>query len=212
MRNLLATLFLAQGTPMLLAGDEFARSQRGSNNAYCQDSEISWLDWDISQKSAELQDFTRYLIHLRLRYPLLRRNRFFTGVYNEHLDIKDVSWMQPNGQEMAHEHWSDGNNRCMGILLDGRAQPTGIRKAGGENSLLIIVNAHFDVVDFVLPEVPLGQHWTLQLDTHQPELEGGEQRFMFGDSYPVTGRSTLLFELSINKKKQVRPGDNKYKK
>lgn len=115
--------------------------------------------------------------------------------------------MQPNGQEMAHEHWSDGNNRCMGILLNGRAQPAGILKAGGENSLLIIVNAHFDVVDFVLPEVPLGQHWTLQLDTHKPALEGGEQTFMFGDRYPVTGRSTLLFELSINKKRLVRHGD-----
>ncbi|TDV45072.1 glycogen operon protein [Pseudomonas graminis] len=212
MRNLLATLFLAQGTPMLLAGDEFARSQRGNNNAYCQDNETSWLNWDIGQKGAELQDFTRYLIQLRQRYPLLRRNRFFTGVYNEHLDIKDVSWVQPNGQEMTLEQWNDGNNRCMGILLDGRAQPTGIRKAGGENSLLIIVNAHFDVVDFVLPEVPLGQHWTSQLDTHQPELEGGEERFMFGDSYPVTGRSTLLFELSINKKRQVRPGDSRRKK
>jgi glycogen operon protein len=201
MRNLLATLFLAQGTPMLLAGDEFARTQGGSNNAYCQDSEIGWINWEISEKSAELQDFTRYLIDLRKRYPLLRRNRFFTGMYNEQLDIKDVTWLQPNGEEMGSDQWSDGNNRCMGVLLDGRAQPTGIRKAGGDASLLVIVNAHYDVVDFVLPTVPQGQHWLLQLDTNQPDLDAGD-KFEFGSSYQVTGRSTLLFEMAVSKKKR----------
>jgi isoamylase len=201
MRNLLATLFLSQGTPMLLAGDEFARTQGGSNNAYCQDSEIGWINWDISEKSAELQDFTRYLIELRQRNPLLRRNRFFTGAYNERLGVKDVTWIQPSGQEMGVDQWNDSAARCMGILLDGRAQPTGIRRAGGDNSLLIIINSHFDVVDFVLPEVPQGQHWKLQLDTNQADLDPGEV-FQFGASYQVTGRSTLLFELAVSKKKK----------
>ncbi|APQ10220.1 glycogen debranching protein [Pseudomonas oryzihabitans] len=201
MRNLLATLFLSQGTPMLLAGDEFARTQGGNNNAYCQDSEIGWVNWEISEKSAELQEYVRNLIDLRRRYPLLRRSRFFTGVYNEELGVKDVTWLQPSGDEMGVEQWQDGSNKCMGILLDGRAQPTGIRRKGADTSLLILVNAHYDVVDFTLPEVPQGEHWALQLDTNQPDLDAGDV-FNFGDTYQVTGRSVLLFELTQTKRRK----------
>ncbi|KTT10892.1 glycogen debranching protein GlgX [Pseudomonas rhizoryzae] len=201
MRNLLATLFLSQGTPMLLAGDEFARTQGGNNNAYCQDSEIGWVNWEISEKSAELQEYVRTLIDLRRRYPLLRRSRFFTGVYNEELGVKDVTWLQPSGDEMGVEQWQDGSNKCMGILLDGRAQPTGIRRKGADTSLLILVNAHYDVVDFTLPEVPQGEHWALQLDTNQPDLDAGDV-FNFGDTYQVTGRSVLLFELTQTKRRK----------
>ncbi|WP_236712050.1 glycogen debranching protein GlgX [Pseudomonas sp. EpS/L25] len=201
MRNLLTTLFLSQGTPMLLAGDEFARTQGGNNNAYCQDSEIGWVNWDISEKSAQLQEYVRNLIDLRRRYPLLRRSRFFTGVYNEELGVKDVTWLQPSGDEMGVEQWQDGSNKCMGILLDGRAQPTGIRRKGADTSLLILVNAHYDVVDFTLPEVPMGEHWSLQLDTNQPDLDAGDV-FNFGDTYQVTGRSVLLFELTQTKRRK----------
>ncbi|MEH3024133.1 MAG: glycogen debranching protein GlgX [Pseudomonas oryzihabitans] len=201
MRNLLATLFLSQGTPMLLAGDEFARTQGGNNNAYCQDSEIGWVNWDVSEKSAELQEYVRNLIDLRRRYPLLRRSRFFTGAYNEELGVKDVTWLQPGGTEMGDEQWQDGSNKCMGILLDGRAQPTGIRRKGADTSLLILVNAHYDVVDFTLPEVPMGEHWALQLDTNQPDLDAGDV-FNFGDTYQVTGRSVLLFELTQTKRRK----------
>ena len=201
MRNLLATLFLSQGTPMLLAGDEFARTQGGNNNAYCQDSEIGWVNWEISEKSAELQEYVRNLIDLRRRYPLLRRSRFFTGAYNEELGVKDVTWLQPGGTEMGDEQWQDGSNKCMGILLDGRAQPTGIRRKGADTSLLILVNAHYDVVDFTLPEVPQGEHWALQLDTNQPDLDAGDV-FNFGDTYQVTGRSVLLFELTQTKRRK----------
>jgi glycogen operon protein len=203
MRNLLATLFLSQGTPMLLAGDEFARTQGGSNNAYCQDSEIGWVDWNVSEKSSELQEFVRYLIELRNRHPLLRRNRFFTGEYDETLGVKDVSWIQPSGDEMGMEQWQDGSNRCMGILLDGRTQTSGIRREGVDHSLLIIVNAHHDVVSFKLPEVPQGQQWILQLDTNQTDFDPGET-FAFGDEYQVTGRSMLMFELKKPRAKKRR--------
>lgn len=189
---------------MLLAGDEFARTQGGNNNAYCQDSEIGWVNWDIKERSAELQDFTRRLIELRMKYPLLRRSRFFTGVYNEELDIKDVTWLMPSGEEMGMEQWQDGSNRCMGILLDGRAQPTGIRRAGSDTSLLMIVNAHYDMVDFTLPEVPQGEHWVLQVDTNQPDLLETGDTFAFGDVYQVTGRSFLLFELTKQTKRRKR--------
>lgn len=102
---------------------------------------------------------------------------------------------------MGDEQWQDGSNKCMGILLDGRAQPTGIRRKGADTSLLILVNAHYDVVDFTLPEVPMGEHWSLQLDTNQPDLDAGDV-FNFGDTYQVTGRSVLLFELTQTKRRK----------
>src|SRR6202000_1193439 len=99
-RNFLATLLLAQGTPMLTAGDEFGRTQQGNNNAYCQDDPIGWVDWAHDDRPRSLPAFTRRLIRLRETYPILRRNRFLTGEYNEALEVRDVSWINPNGAEM----------------------------------------------------------------------------------------------------------------
>ncbi len=129
-RNILATLLLSQGTPMLLAGDEFGRTQGGNNNAYCQDSEISWLDWDIEDKGRNLQQFTRRLLALRHKYPALRRTRFYTGANNEELGVKDVTWINADGKEMQQANWDDANLKCFGMMMDGRAQVTGIRKRG----------------------------------------------------------------------------------
>ena len=153
-RNMLATLLLSQGTPMLLAGDEFGRTQHGNNNAYAQDNEITWLDWlGITSQGRALREFARKLIAMRQAFPMLRRGRFLIGAYNEELDVKDVTWLTPAGEEMTTEHWDDGNARCFGMLLDGRAQETGIRRRGSDATLLLVVNAHFDVVNFTLPEV-----------------------------------------------------------
>src|SRR3712207_885120 len=121
MRNMLATLLFSQGTPMLLAGDEFARSQQGNNNAYAQDNEISWIDWEnIDENGRALQDFTKRLIRLRLDKPMLRRQRFLTGAYNEELDVKDATWLTPVGDEMTPEHWNDPHARCLGVVLEDR--------------------------------------------------------------------------------------------
>jgi glycogen operon protein len=193
MRNFFGTLLFSQGTPMIVAGDEFARTQNGNNNAYCQDSEIGWVNWDISDDGRTLQTFVRKLIRLRQRYPMLRRGRFLVGAYNEELGVKDVTWLAPHGEEMTIEHWEDGNNRCMGMLLDGRAQPTGIRKAGSDATLLLIVNSHHDVVNFALPEVPQGIYWNRLIDTNNPNARS--ERFDFNNEYALTGRSLLLFEL-----------------
>jgi len=125
-RNVLATLLLSQGTPMILAGDETSRTQQGNNNAYCQDSEISWLDWDIKEKGQALIRFAVKLTRLRHQYPMLRRTRFLTGEYNEELGVKDVTWLNANGSEMQAGDWQDGNMKCFGMLMDGRAQGTGI--------------------------------------------------------------------------------------
>jgi glycogen operon protein len=193
MRNLLATLILSQGTPMLLAGDEFARTQGGNNNAYCQDNEIGWVDWNIGEDGAALREFTRRLIALRQSHPLLRRSRFFTGNYNEELDVRDVSWLTPAGTEMIQENWEDGNAKAMAVLMDGRAQPTGIRRKGMDATLLLILNAYHDVVKFTLPEVVGGGGWKRLLDTNGPGLD--QTLLWFGHEYEVTGRSLLLFEL-----------------
>jgi glycogen operon protein len=191
-RNMLATLILSQGTPMLLAGDEFGRTQDGNNNAYCQDSEISWLDWDIAEKGQALIRFTRKLIELRHRYPMLRRARFLTGDYNEELGIKDVTWVNANGAEMQPDDWEDGSMKCFGMLMDGRAQVTGVRKRGQDAILLLVINGYAGVVDFTLPEVPEANGWVRLVDTNAPD-DTKQPEFAFGDTYQVTDRSVLLF-------------------
>lgn len=203
MRNMLATLLFSQGTPMLLAGDEFARTQQGNNNAYCQDNEISWIDWEgIDDDGIELLEFTRRLIRLRQDLPILRRGRFLSGTYNEELDVKDVTWLTPAGDEMTPEHWQDPNARCISILLDGRAQPTGIRRRGTDVTLLLILNAHHDVVKCTLPEVIGGEAWMCHIDTNQPDLEAPTE-FRFGKEYTVTAHSLLLFQLKPEKPRKA---------
>src|SRR5271165_4287296 len=149
-KNVLATLLLSQGTPMLLAGDEFGRTQRGNNTAYCQDNEISWLDWGIEERGRSLTGFVQQLTQLRARYPILRRSRFLTGEYNEALAVRDITWINASGMEMRPEEWDDSNMRCFGMLMDGRAQPTGIRRRGEDATLLLVLNAHHDLMEFTL--------------------------------------------------------------
>jgi glycogen operon protein len=199
MRNMIATLLFSQGTPMLLAGDEFARTQRGNNNAYAQDNEISWIDWDgIDEDGAELIKFTRTAIELRRDNPILRRGRFLSGAYNEALDVKDVTWLTPAGEEMAEANWTDGMARSLGVLLDGRAQPTGIRRRGTDVTVLLILNAYHDAVNFKLPKVVGGRNWIPLVDTNQPDLgrHGRPKPFRLGHEYLVTGRSLLLFRIA----------------
>ena len=195
MRNILATLIFAQGTPMLLAGDEFGRTQKGNNNAYCQDNEIGWLDWNIEDGSNALIDFTKKLIDLRREFPILRRTRFLTGSYNEELGVNDVSWINATGAELQDQDWKDGNLRCFGMLMDGRAQPSGIRTHGRDLTLLMILNSYHDVVEFTLPKSPEGLNWLLLCDTNRPDAESRNE-FEFGKAYAATGRSLLLFLLN----------------
>ncbi|WP_043309709.1 glycogen debranching protein GlgX [Pseudomonas sp. ML96] len=197
MRNLLGTLLFAQGTPMLLAGDEFGRTQHGNNNPYCQDNELSWVDWNLDDEGRGLIDFTRRLISLRRSYPILRRGRFLVGHYNEELGVKDVSWLTPDGEEMTEEHWHDAEARCMGMLMDGRAQPTGIHRSGEDATLLLILSAHHEIVDFLLPEVAEGSAWHCLLDSSRPQLRGAESQ-PFGSRHAVQARSLLLFELQTD--------------
>ncbi len=194
LRNFLATLLLSQGTPMLLAGDEFGRTQKGNNNAYCQDTEISWLDWNITEKGKSLIEFVRKLTNLRHKYAVLRRNRFLTGQYVEEVGVKDVTWINANGSEMTSEQWQDGRMACFGMLLDGRAQATGIRKSSKDATLLLVINSHSDLVKFTLPECYGGMQWSLLVDTNIAD-SSEKGTFDPGDKYDVTARSLLLFVL-----------------
>jgi glycogen operon protein len=193
-RNMLATLLLSQGTPMLLAGDEFGRTQQGNNNAYCQDNQISWLNWQLAEKGQSLVSFVQKLTRLRHKYAILRRNRFLTGGYDSELEVKDLTWINATGAEMRPEDWSDDNMRCFGMIMDGRARPTGVRQRGTEATMLLIMNGHYDLVEFTLPPCPGGEGWRLALDTHLPDEES-MTRFGIGDKYQVTARSLLLLEL-----------------
>jgi isoamylase len=190
-RNLLATLLLSQGTPMLLAGDEFARTQNGNNNAYCQDNEISWFDWGQVQQRGSLVKFVQKLCALRDKYPILRRNRFLTGHYDEELEIKDLTWINASGVEMTAEEWGDTRMKCFGMLMDGRSRPTGVRQRGTEAAMLLVLNSHHDLVNFILPAYPDGSTWSLLIDTNLIDREP-QYRGQSNDVYGVTARSLIL--------------------
>src|SRR5271165_4321352 len=194
LRNFLATLLLSQGTPMLLAGDEFGRTQKGNNNAYCQDTEISWLDWNITEKGKALTDFARKLIALRHAYPILRRGRFFTGDFNEAVGVRDVTWVRPDGGDMELSDWDNATTRCFGMLMDGRAQATGIRRPASDATLLFLVNAHHEDVAFTLPETAGGRHWRVMFDSAAPDGDGSPT-YGIGDSFNLIGRSSAMFLL-----------------
>ena len=194
-RNMLATLLFSQGTPMMLGGDEFGRTQQGNNNAYCQDSDISWFDWNFGDDANRLLAFTKRLIKLRQAYPTLRRTRFLTGQFDEGLGIRDVTWINANGEEMQEVNWKDPGMKCFGMMLDGRAQKTGIKRRGEDKTVLMIMNSWEGPVNFTLPASEASETWSLLIDTNLPEAVP-EEVFKAGDVYEVTGRSLLLFAVN----------------
>ena len=138
--------------------------------------------------------FTQKLTGLRHKYPILRRTRFLTGAYNEELGVKDVTWINANGAEMQAQDWDDPGMKCFGMLMDGRAQVTGIRKRGQDATLLLVINGYHDTVDFALPAAPGGKGWELLADTNAPDPQTA-LAFGFGETYQVTARSVLLLLL-----------------
>jgi glycogen operon protein len=135
------------------------------------------------------------VIEMRHKYPVLRRVRWLTGQYDEELEVRDLTWIDAGGQPMTDDKWGDGNMRCFGMLLDGRAPETGIRRRGEMVTLLIVFNAWQDLVEFTLPEAAGGKGWTLEIDTNLAGL-AEEHEFAFGHKYGITGRSLVMFQLS----------------
>jgi isoamylase len=192
-RNFLATLFLSQGVPMLLAGDELGRSQRGNNNAYCQDNEISWIDWRPEAIDHKLHDFVHHLIQLRVRHPVFRRRRFFQGRHIKSTDIKDVMWLKPDGSEMTDEEWHHGFAQSLGMFLAGEVLPdldARGRPVHDEN-FLVLLNAHHEVIPFTLPVIDHGNHWHRLLDTTEADAHNTAEHAA-GTPYPLQGRSLVL--------------------
>ena len=180
---------------MLCAGDEFGRTQQGNNNAYCQDNEISWVDWDRTEDGQALTAFVQNLITLRRKLPVLRRSRFLSGDLDEATQVADVRWLSPTGDDLTPEQWGDGNMRCFGLVLDGRARTSGIRKPASDATVLLVVNAHHEPVNFALPDIPGEDEWTCLIDTNMA-VRDELPVFQSGDVYQVTAHSLLLFSLA----------------
>jgi isoamylase len=170
-RNFLATLMLSQGVPMLAGGDEVARSQRGNNNCYCQDNELTWFDWDLDDSRKRLRDFTSQLIQFRLSHPNLHRRKFFQDRQIRRKDgntvIQDIAWYNPDGNQVGDEVWNAGWNRSIGLLLNGQTlQVTNEEgKPVIDDSFLILVNASHEGVEFTLPPPLVGSNWNQVIDT-----------------------------------------------
>jgi glycogen operon protein len=193
-RNMLATLLLSQGTPMLVAGDEFGRTQHGNNNAYAQDNETSWIDWEAIDEAADGDiRFVRRLIGLRRNHPALRWPRFMHGWVQCEKGIKDITWLAPEGGEMNEGHWSDPERRSVGLLLNGRADSR-FGELPLDEILLLLLNAHPEDIDFHLPALPFGSGWVeLLAPARRPESTLHE----FDSTFRFAGRSVVLFHLAV---------------
>ena len=178
---------------MMLRGRRVrAQLNKGNNNAYCQDSGISWVNWDFNEAQEKQIAFFRRLTELLRTYPVLRRSRFFTGQPIADSTVKDVTWIDANGEEMNQEVWDNDLTRCFGMQLDGRAPVSGVKRTGDDATLLLVFNGYHDVVQFTLPDCEASSGWKLLFDTNDPDLEHKE--FDIDAVYDTTGRSLLLFE------------------
>ncbi len=194
-RNFLATLFLSQGVPMLLGGDELGRTQGGNNNAWCQDNEISWFDWELDAQRERLLAFTRRLIDLRRSHPLFHRSHFFLGRTINGTGLPDIWWFRPEGLRMAQHDWQ-ANPLAFGVFLNGGEIPD--RASDGEHirddSFLVLMNAGAESVPFRLPPSRFGRRWTLELSTYDPDAEPSTYRHR--QEVVLEPRSLLLLRRS----------------
>jgi len=198
-RNLIATLLLSQGVPMLLGGDECGRTQQGNNNAYCQDNETSWLNWDWSAEEQEFLEFVARMVTLRREHPVFARRRFLQGRTVEGDSVKEIAWLAPSGAEMTPAEWDQPFARALGVYLAGSAIERVDRRGRPikDDDFLVLFNAHYEAVPFVLPRFRDGLRWVRVLDTAVvPAVEVGTH-LAPGASYPLQGRSlALLTELT----------------
>jgi glycogen operon protein len=199
MRNFLATLFLSQGTPTLWAGDEFARTQRGNNNAYCQDNSLGWADWERARTHSQLLEFTRGLTALRRAHPVFSRAHFFEGRDFSLNCVKDITWLRPDGQEMRDQDWSTDFVRAVALLLNGNdlREVDERGKVLSDSIFLILLNASESPISFILPALPATGAWRPRLDTSTggPTPSGsGSQEKSPGTTYRLESHSLGLLE------------------
>ncbi len=193
-RNMLTTLILSQGIPMLLGGDEMGRTQKGNNNGYCQDSDISWFDWNLVEGNEDLLDFTRELIFFRRQHPVFRRRKWFQGQSIHGKSISDIAWFNPDGSDMTDEEWEVGYAKSIGVFLDGGQIPSpgpqGQRVS--DDSFLLFFNAHYETIEFALADALSNKEWTVVIDTKEPRFVKEEKVYTGSQAVPVTGRSVVV--------------------
>jgi glycogen operon protein len=196
-RNLLTTMFLSQGVPMLVAGDEVGRTQQGNNNAYCQDNEISWLNW--AENDHDLLEFTKKLISIRKEHPAFRRRRWFEGQPIKGKGLEDIAWFLPDGSEMSDDNWNNDFAKSLGIFMNGKGlhyvDPKG--EDVFDDNFYLIFNAHHEPLDYKLPEKIYSKDWGKVLDTSEDKTE--DKVFGDNDIIKVNGRAIVLLKHPIIK-------------
>ena len=194
-KNLMASLLLSQGVPMVLAGDELGRTQQGNNNAYCQDNEISWIDWEnMRQEDRDFLEFVKNLIRIRHAHPVFSRTRFFHGRHIGDSPVKDITWLSLDGRELTHDEWHLSFARCFGFHLGGDTGEFFSR--GGkrlvDDRFIALLNADRNDIGFRLPSADLGLLWRVLIDTARPDIDGHGAEFRARATYPLKGRSLVL--------------------
>jgi glycogen operon protein len=193
--NFITTLLLSQGVPMLLAGDELGNTQNGNNNAYCQDSELTWLKWKLTPEQKTLLNFTKSVISIRKLNPVFQRQKFFQGQSIRGHEEADISWFSPDGNRMNDEAWNAGFVRCLGLFLDGEM----LGEVDSHNepiigeSVLLLLNAHYEAIPFKLPGTDPDSIWKPLLDTNQ--LPDEDVTLSPGEEYQLAARSLALLRL-----------------
>ncbi|MEB3282426.1 MAG: glycogen debranching protein GlgX [Lyngbya sp.] len=195
-RNFLVTLLLSQGVPMLVSGDELGRTQFGNNNAYCQDNELSWLDWNLPDSNADLLDFVRQLIDFRRRHPVFRRRRWFQGQAIHGSAVTDLGWYNPDGGEMTEEQWSMGFAKAIAVFVNGEEIPALGFKGERiiDDSFLLFFNAHYEMIEFSLPEGLGDREWRVVIDTKEPQFITDLIVYTEDKPVPVTARSVVILQ------------------
>jgi len=199
-RNILTTLLLSQGVPMLAHGDELGRTQQGNNNVYCQDNELAWVDWETAREHDVLTEFVAKLTRLRAEHPIFRRQRFFQGRPIQGSSIDDIAWLRPDGKHMTDEDWNRSRTQSLGIYLNGQGIPDrdllGMRIQ--DVSFLLMINAHHQQVQFWLPDESYGRAWETVIDTADPLLAGARRRnHKAGARLRVIARSMLVLRCTV---------------
>ncbi len=194
-RNFLTTLMVSQGVPMLLHGDELGRTQRGNNNVYAQDNELSWIDWERAKDFEVLTEFTARLTRLRKEHPVFRRRRFFKGRPVRGTAIDDIGWFTPDGEQMGEEDWESGFARSLAVFLNGEGirepDPRGERVT--DDSFFLLFNGHHEGIGFTLPDIGAGERWSIEVDTAAPMLDDAEGRTVkTGEELQVEAHSVVV--------------------
>jgi glycogen operon protein len=179
---------------MVLGGDEIGRTQQGNNNAYCQDNEISWYDWEIDDRRGQLLEFTRALVHFRLSHPVFRRTQFLTGESPLGSGLPDSWWFRTDGRKMTRRDWTDEGLRTIGLFLNGEEIPARTRNGEpvSDESFVLLFNCGGEPATFLLPPRRFGQRWKLELATAQPYMADGEEQWPARGEVQVESHSIVL--------------------